>query len=360
MTVGGRTASWTYDTAKHLLSVAVPATPSGRAVTVRHDGKALTVGQRPAVDAAFTAPDGLQSGATSTIEATVTNHGPGTITGVSAAVDAPAGWVITPRTPTTTASLAPGKTFTTTYDATPAGASPRTQPVTVTFTYRNPDGTAASAPAALTVPLKPVAVTFRVLAPPGTPPDATLYVPGSIAQLGPWDPGKQPMTYRGNGVWEATVSILDGTDLQYKYTRGTWETVEEWGSITGTNNRSVTVDGGITHTMLVDDTATSGPDIHRAIEFWRDPLVVSTAASAGAVTVTFERDIQPTGADYSGSVVVAGVSGTVAETTPGTLVWTPASPLPAGTYTATVSQVTSAVSDGVPIRTPYTFSFTIG
>ncbi|MFI1993502.1 TIM-barrel domain-containing protein [Actinoplanes sp. NPDC020271] len=360
VTVGGQAAPFTYDAAKHLLTVVVPATPSGRPVTVGHDGTALTIGQRPAVDASFVAPDGLQSGATSTLVSTVTNRGPGTITQVTAAVDAPAGWVVTARTPTTRAALAPGKTFTITYDATPAGASPRTQPVTVRFGYRNPDGTTASAPAGLTVPLKPVDVTFRVLAPPGTPPDATLYVPGSIAQLGPWDPGKQPMTYRGNGLWEATVSILDGTDLQYKYTRGTWDTVEEWGSITGTNNRGVTVDGGITHTMLVDDTATTGPDIHRAIEFWRDPLVVTTAATANAVTVTFERDIQPTGADYSGSVVVNGVSGTVAETTPGTLVWTPASPLAAGTYTATVSQVTSAVSDGVPIQKPYTFTFTVG
>ena len=53
------------------------------------------------------------------------------------------------------------------------------------------------------------------------------------------------MTDRGDGIWEATITVLDGTDIQYKYTRGSWETVEEWGSITGTNNRNVTVDGGM-------------------------------------------------------------------------------------------------------------------
>jgi hypothetical protein len=33
-----------------------------------------------------------------------------------------------------------------------------------------------------------------------------------------------------------------------------------------------------------------------------------------------------------------------------------AATLPAGSYTATVAQVTSAVSDGVPIQKPYTFT----
>ncbi len=363
----GRPAPWTYDAVKHLLTVTVPATASNRAVTVAHDGAALTVGQQPVVDVAFNAPDGLQSGATSTLVTTAKNEGPGTITDVAATVDAPAGWVITPRTATTAASLAAGATFTATYDVTPTGASPRTANVIAHVAYRNPDGTATSLPASLSVPIRPVAVTFRVLAPPGTPPDATLYVPGSIAQLGPWDPAHQAMTYKGNNIWEATVSILDGTDVQYKYTRGTWETVEDWGSITGTNNRSMTVDGGITQTQLVNDTGTQWgqpgvPDNGQGIEFWRDPLVVSTAATPAAVTVKFERDVQPTGADYSGSITVTGpsgaVAGTVAETDPGTLVWTPSAALPAGSYTATVAQVSSTGAAGVPITKPYTFTFT--
>jgi hypothetical protein len=366
VTVDGRPAVWAYDGGKHLLTVTVPPASSRKAVTVAHDGAALTLGQQPVVDANFTAPDGLQSGAKSTLVVTAHNSGPGAIKNVAATVHAPAGWVVTPRGATTATSLAPGSTFTANYDVVPTGPSPRSASVTADVAYKNPDGPAVTLPASLSVPTLPVAVTFRVAAPPGTPPDATLYVPGSIAQLGPWDPAKQPMVYKGNGIWEATVSILDGTDLQYKYTRGSWDTVEEWGSITGTNNRSVSIDGGITHTMLVDDTSTdpSTPDIHKAIQYWRDPLVVSSAGTAAAVTVKFERDIQPTGADYSGSVVVTGpsgaVTGTVAETDPGTLVFTPATPLPAGTYSGTVSQVTSAVSDGVPIVSPYTFTFMVG
>ena len=374
VTVAGKPGSWSYDAAKRLLTAEVPATAADRPVTVAHDGAPLTVAQQPAVDLTFTAPDGLQSGATSTLVTTAHNNGPGTITNLSATVAAPADWVVTPRSPATATSLAPGGTFTVTYDVTPTGASPRTADVVAHLGYTNPDGSAVSLPASLTVPVRPVAVTFRVLAPPGTPADATLYVPGNITELGPWDPGKQPMIYRGNGIWESTITVLDGTDIQYKYTRGTWETVEDWGSIVGTNNRSVTVDGGITHTMVVDDTSTQWgvpgvPDTHLAIQYWRDPLVVSTTPASGStgpapasIGITFQRDIQPTGADYTGSVVVTGpagaVAGTVAETDPGTLVWTPATALPAGTYTVTVSGVNSTGPGGVPIRQPYTFTFT--
>ncbi|GAA2552963.1 hypothetical protein GCM10010435_24150 [Winogradskya consettensis] len=364
VTVGGRPAAFTYDAVKHLLTVEVPAVARSRAVAVTHDGAPLTVTQKPAVDFTFTAPDGLQSGATSSLVAEARNDGPGAVSALSVSVATPDGWVITPRSPTTAASLAPGATFTVTYDVTPAVASPRTANVTARLAYRNPDGSGVSLPAALTVPARPVAVTFRVLAPPGTPADATLYVPGNIAELGPWDPAKLAMTNRGNGIWEATITVLDGTDIQYKYTRGTWETVEEWGTITGTNNRSVTIDGGITHTMLVDDTATTWdtpgvPDTHLAVHYWRDPLVVTTTGT----TVTFQRDIQPTGADYTGTVTVTGPGGavpvTVAETDPGTLVWTPATPLPPGTYTLTVTGVSSTGAAGVPIQKPYTTTFTV-
>ncbi|MEU4215222.1 TIM-barrel domain-containing protein [Actinoplanes sp. NPDC026623] len=369
VTVAGRPAAFAYDSGRHLLTVETPAVAGTRAVTVTHDGDPLTVAQRPAVELTFTAPDGLQSGATSRLVTTARNAGPGTIRALSATVNAPAGWVVTPRTPATAASLAAGGTFTVTYDVTPAGPSPRTANVVANLAYRNPDGGAVSLPASLSVPIRPVDVTFRVRAPAGTPAGATLYLPGNIDQLGPWDPGKQAMTDRGDGIWEATITVLDGTDIQYKYTRGTWETVEEWGSITGTNNRDVTVDGGITRTMLVDDTSTAWdepgvPDTHLAIQYWRDPLVVSATATATAATIVFQRDIQPTGADYAGSVSVTGpggaVPGSTAETTPGTLVWTPAAALAPGAYTLTVAQVSSTGPGGVPIREPYTSGFTVG
>ena len=100
----------------------------------------------------------------------------------------------------------------------------------------------------------------------------------------------------GGGIWEVTLQILDGTSLEYKYTRGTWETVEWWGSIVSIANRHVTISYGLTGTQLVDDTATdygSGSDDHKAVQYWRDPLVVSATGGASGAVVTFERNIQP-------------------------------------------------------------------
>jgi hypothetical protein len=365
VTVAGRPAPFRYDATKHQLAVTVPATAADRPVVVTHDGTALTVGQQPVVDLSFVAPDGLQSGATSTLATTAHNSGPGPITDLAATVTAPDGWTITARGPTTAASLAAGASFTASYDVTPTGSSPRTANVSAHLAYQNPDGSAVRLPASLTVPVHPVAVTFRVLAPPGTPADATLYVPGDITELGPWDPAKQPMVNKGNGIWESTITVPDGTDIQYKYTRGTWETVEDWGTIVGTNNRNVTVDGGITHTMTVDDTSTQWgvpgvPDTHLAIRYWRDPLVVSVDATAAAVTVTFQRDVEPTGGgtDFTGTVAVDGATGTITEPTPGTLVWTPVTPLPAGSHTLTVTGISSTGAASVPIAKPYTTTFT--
>ncbi|WP_437940116.1 glycoside hydrolase family 97 catalytic domain-containing protein [Sorangium sp. So ce341] len=223
---------------------------------------------------------------------------------------------------------------------------------------------------------RPVAVTFRVWAPPETPALDTIYVPGSIGALGPWNPGLMPMTRVGDGIWETTVEIPEGTELQYKYARGTWDRVEWWGRITGVTNRAVSIPlgGG---PQVVDNTSTAWedgafPDIDKGVRFWRDPLVSGTApadgdvvAAAPAIEVGFSRDIDPQGeSGYEGSVQVARdgepVAGAVVEAAPGRLVFTPAEPLAPGAYEVVVSDVRSALGvDGVPMQAPYAFGFTV-
>jgi hypothetical protein len=123
-------------------------------------------------------------------------------------------------------------------------------------------------------PKKMVSVTFKVRVPSNTPAGDTVFIPGDVDQLGPWDPAKQPMQNAGSDVWTVTLQIPDGTHLQYKYTRGSWATVESWGSIIGTVNRHVMISYGTDGTQLVDDTATDwgkpGPDDHRGVQKWVD------------------------------------------------------------------------------------------
>ena len=214
---------------------------------------------------------------------------------------------------------------------------------------------------------KLVDVTFRVRVPASTPAGDTVFIPGDIALLGPWNPGKQAMEDQGGGIWEVTLQILDGTALQYKYTRGTWDMVEWWGSITSTANRHTSISYGTDGTQLVDDTATdwgSGSDDHKAVQYWRDPLVVSATGGASGVIATFERNVQPQLADFSTSIVVTSggspVAGSVAETSDGVLTWTPAAALGAGSYDVTVFSVKSELAgDSVPMQDPYLFSFTV-
>jgi hypothetical protein len=165
-----------------------------------------------------------------------------------------------------------------------------------------------------------------------------------------------------------TLQILDGTALEYKYTRGTWDMVEWWGSIVSTANRHVTISYGLTGTQLVDDTATdygSGSDDHKAVQYWRDPLVVAATGGATGAVVTFERNIQPD-TTYSASFVVrqgaTTIGGSVAETSDGVLTWTPGSALAAGSYEATVFHLKNElVDDATPalMQAPYVFTFNV-
>ena len=75
------------------------------------------------------------------------------------------------------------------------------------------------APAAPTVD-----VTFQVVVPGGEGP---VFVAGSDPSLGPWDPGLVELEPVDGGQFEVTVALTDQALVDYKYTRGSWETVEK-------------------------------------------------------------------------------------------------------------------------------------
>jgi hypothetical protein len=181
------------------------------------------------------------------------------------------------------------------------------------------------------------------------------------------------MTQTAPGIWEITLPIPDGTPIQYKYTRGTYDYVEEWGTITGFTNRvaSVQANGPNELTQLFDDTSdVNADDNHKAVQNWRDGLVTAASSSATALTFTFNWEVMSDsggGADFSNTIAVVNssnvaVPGTIThDATAHTLTFTPAASFSAGSYTATVDHVIPLTqqNDGIKIRTPYVLNFTI-
>ncbi len=247
------------------------------------------------------------------------------------------------------------------------------------------NGSAFSNEVSHKVEAKVIAVTFRVKVPAFTPPADTIYITGQAAAVSP-DPlcgycggtatTAMHETAPGSHIWEITLGIPDGTPIQYKYTRSTYDYVEEWGTIVGFTNRVATVhaNSATDLTQLFDDTSDANPDDnHKAVQNWRDSLVTSTAPANGssgaapaAITIAFNWDVKPEGTDFGNTITVSqgstAVAGTITHNSAGqALTFTPATPLLAGSYTVTVDHVVSLTvqNDGIKIRTPYTFTFTV-
>ncbi len=70
-------------------------------------------------------------------------------------------------------------------------------------------------------------VTFKVHVPDATPPEAGVFIAGNIPALGPWDPGKVELGKIGDRMYALTLVLPVETELRFKFTRGTWETVEK-------------------------------------------------------------------------------------------------------------------------------------
>lgn len=65
-------------------------------------------------------------------------------------------------------------------------------------------------------------VTFRVLTENVLAND-TVFITGSIPELGNWNPGIIPLNRINKNTWEKTVKLNEGMILSFKITRGSWE-----------------------------------------------------------------------------------------------------------------------------------------
>ena len=94
-----------------------------------------------------------------------------------------------------------------------------------------------------------ILVTFRVTVPGNTPPGDVIYIAGNFND---WDPGPSSqgatgqgydvaMTSIGNNQWETSLVFTAGDAIEYKYTRGSWATVEKDEAGAEIGNRTLTV-----------------------------------------------------------------------------------------------------------------------
>jgi hypothetical protein len=94
-----------------------------------------------------------------------------------------------------------------------------------------------------------VNVTFNVTLPDTTPGGDDIYIAGS---LNGWDPAGTLMVRDGLFA-TVTLSLYEGTQIEYKYTRGSWTYVEKGATCEEVDNRTLTIIYGLDGTMVVDD-----------------------------------------------------------------------------------------------------------
>src|SRR6476469_8700877 len=72
-----------------------------------------------------------------------------------------------------------------------------------------------------------VKITFKVKVPAGTAADAKLYLAGDAKALGEWKADGLEMKKGEDGIYSVVASLPKDKQIEYKVTRGSWETVEK-------------------------------------------------------------------------------------------------------------------------------------
>jgi predicted alpha/beta superfamily hydrolase len=101
-------------------------------------------------------------------------------------------------------------------------------------------------------------VTFRVSAPTTTPPGDPVFIAGDFQGWNPGDPAYQ-LTDLGGLLYEITLDLTVGNTIQFKFTRGSWATVEKGPNGEEIPNRTHTVTGTETLELTVANWADSPP-----------------------------------------------------------------------------------------------------
>ena len=216
---------------------------------------------------------------------------------------------------------------------------------------------------------KMVQVTINVTVPEGTPP--TVYFTRAILDnhtLGDWSPSGHAMTQVNATLWSTTFTLEDGTKVDFKFARGSWEMVEKDAAGAEMGNRSLTVSYGTDGTQV----------LAYVVANWRDPFIVATTPADGAIltappsviTFIWSKSL-PADGPFAGQLTLngAGAPGVAAFSgvdVPGvtsyddatrTVTFTPDNPLAEGNYTFTVTAQAAQSGDLQQVSATWNFSY---
>lgn len=69
-------------------------------------------------------------------------------------------------------------------------------------------------------------ITFEITTPTSLPVGQQVFISGNIDMLGAWRPDGFPLTRMDDLLWTGYAVISSGTPIEFKITRGTWNTEE--------------------------------------------------------------------------------------------------------------------------------------
>ncbi|MNN16234.1 Beta/alpha-amylase precursor [compost metagenome] len=90
---------------------------------------------------------------------------------------------------------------------------------------------------------QPDSLTFTVNVPSNTTTSDTVYIAGDFNSWNPADPAYQ-LTRQSNGTYSIKLDLAAGTAISYKFTRGSWASVEVNSNGSDISNRTKTTAGG--------------------------------------------------------------------------------------------------------------------
>jgi hypothetical protein len=116
---------------------------------------------------------------------------------------------------------------------------------------------AESAEVQATTELRTVTLTFNLTVPAHTPSDRIVFIAGTLDRLDgglpAWDPGGVDLLRVDATHWTITLSGAEFTQIEYKYTLGSWDYVEKGATCDEIANRQLTLSYGSNGVQVVND-----------------------------------------------------------------------------------------------------------